>query len=162
MENSFSTLDRKYYMESLLLFGLLSCLPSAASGQTLASLEGDSVKNMQVQEARPYCTAGWGNELLHGGVIRTKAEDGRRTGNHYLVMEPGLSSLLRMDFVNGYTVGPELTLGYMCPNQSRLELDANVEYGFSREAWMGEGALRYIFAPAQDSWVEVFGGRRTR
>ena len=148
-------------LEHLLIFSLLSCLPCAASGQTSVSLQGDTVKNIRVQKARPYCTKGWKNELLHGGVIRTKADDGRRTGNHYLVMEPGLSSLLRMDFVNGYTVGPELTLGYVRQNQSRIELDANVEYGFSRRAWMGEGALRYVATPAMDSWIEVFGGRRT-
>ena len=149
-------------MESLLLFGLLSCLPSAAGEQTLVSLEQDTVKNIRVQEARPYCSSGWKHELLHGGVIRTKAENGRRTGNHYLVMQPGLSSLARMDFVNGYTLGPELTLGRVMADKSRLEIDANIEYGFSRHAWMGEGALRYIFSPAQDSWVEFFGGCRTR
>ena len=146
---------------NILICSLLSCLPCAVSGQTSMSLRDGNVLTANDQKAKPYCSHNWKQEVLHGGVIRTKAADGRRTGNRYLVLEPGLSSLLRMDFVNGYTVGPELTLGYVCANQSRLELDANVEYGFSRHAWMGEGAFRYIFAPAQDSWMEVFGGRRT-
>jgi hypothetical protein len=146
---------------NILICSLLSCLPCAVSGQTSMSLRDGNVLTANARKAKPYCSHNWKQEVLHGGVIRTKAADGRRTGNHYLVLEPGLSSLLRMDFVNGYTVGPELTLGYVRQNQSRIELDANVEYGFSRRAWMGEGALRYVATPAQDSWIEVFGGRRT-
>ena len=140
---------------------LLSLLPFAADGQTSLSLQSDAAIVGQEHKARKFCSHGWKKELLYGGVIRTKDANGQRVGDRYLVLQPGLSSLLRMDFVNGYTVGPELTLGYVCANQSRLELDANVEYGFSRHAWMGGGALRYFLPPAKDSWIELFGGRRT-
>ena len=159
MENSFTMLNGRFVYS--VICGLLSMSPLVADGQTSASWKGQQTVLSSTPRAQAYCSQGWKKEVLNGGVIRTKAADGRRIGNRYLVLEPGLSSLLRMDFVNGYTIGPELTLGYVYPNQSRLELDANVEYGFSRHAWMGGGALRYFFAPAQDSWIEFFGVRRT-
>ena len=127
----------------------------------VAEEQAFSVSDASDVVVRPYRSKGWGNLLWKGGMIRTRGVDGQRTGSHYLNLAPGTSSLLRMDFVNGVTIGPEVTLGYVTENQSRWELSANVEYACSRHAWMGEGALHYIFPPAHDSWVELFGGRRT-
>lgn len=151
LENSFTM--RKEGFVCSVIYGLLSMSPLVADGQTFASKE--------LQLATPYRSKGWGNVLWKGGLIRTKGVDGQRTGSHYMKLEPGTGSLLRMDFVNGLTIGPEITLGYVAENQSRWELLANVEYAASRHAWMGEGALRYILPPSEDSWVELFGGRRT-
>ncbi len=138
-----------------MLCGLLS------TPQLVAEEQAFSVSDASDVVVRPYRSKGWGNLLWKGGMIRTRGVDGQRTGSHYLNLAPGTSSLLRMDFVNGVTIGPEVTLGYVTEKQSRWELSANVEYAASRHAWMGEGALRYIFPPAHDSWVELFGGRRT-
>lgn len=156
---------------------LLCLVPSGSAGQTLLSDDNHNTPSISAAmlakgqpasaltiaepELRKYRSKGWGKLLWKGGIIRTKDADGRRTGPYYIEMESLMSSLLRIDFVNGYTVGPDLILGYVNRDMSRWQLHANVEYGCSRGAWMGEGALRYIAPPQYDSWVEVFGGRRT-
>jgi len=129
----------------LYIISLLLTLPQAMLGQTYS----------HSHEVANYESKGWWHLLVHGGVLRTKADDGRRTGDYYLRMEPG-DGLARMDYVNGFSYGPDLTLGKVLDNNSRLELDLDVEYAGSREVWMYDLGVRYILAPQWQSWVEVF------
>lgn len=106
-------------------------------------------------------TKGWWTLMTEGGMIRTRADDGTRTGNRYLVLDDGIGNFIDMNFVDGYQVGPEMTLGRMFDDYSRLELDVDVKWTFSRECWAGMGALRYVFKPQDYSWLEVFAGQKS-
>lgn len=126
------------------LISLLLLLPQAMLGQTYSKYE----------------SKGWWNLIVHGGTIRTKTDEGKRTGDYYLKKESG-DGLIRMDYVNGFSIGPDMTLGKMLSNHGRLELDLDVEYANARKTWMYDLGLRYILAPRWQSWVEVFAADRT-
>ncbi len=109
-----------------------------------------------------YESPGWLQMLLGGGgIVRTHGEDGRRTGARYLEVEQGVGSLLGMNYVDGYTVGPALTLGKVNADLSRWELDVEAKYAFSRERMMGAAALRYVLAPQYCGSVTAFVRQQT-
>ncbi len=109
-----------------------------------------------------YESPGWLQMLLGGGgIVRTHGDDGRRTGARYLAVELGVGSLLGMNFVDGFTLGPALTLGKVNADLSRWELDVEAKYAFSRERMMGAAALRYVMAPEYCGSVTAFVRQRT-
>ena len=136
-----------------MIASLLCALPLAMLGQT----------SLSVPPARPglkkYETDGWLKLWLEGGMIRTRDAQNRdkRTGRHYLVIENGISSLVNMDYVDGYMFGPQFRLGYLDDRYGRWELDTDVKYACGRNTWMYQGALRYVLPPEYFGSVEVFG-----
>lgn len=91
-----------------------------------------------------YKSKGWWHLMTKGGIIRTR-EDGKRTGAYYMGMRNGIGSLNSFDYVNGYAFGPEVMLGKVRHDGSRIEVDSDVKYAFAREAWIWRGAIRYYF-----------------
>lgn len=134
-------------------------LPQAMLGQTHFDSGIESSSKLKI---KPYESHGWWKEIMYGGVIRTKSEDGKRTGSRYLTLRPSGSSLLRMDFVNGFCLGPDLTIGRVCRDYSRMELDVNMEWAFSRKAPMYSFEFRYILPPEYHAQLGLFTTRHTR
>ena len=95
----------------------------------------------------------WQTMLVKGGVLRN--------GDYFIRIDEGVGSLMTVDFVNGFAIGPKATFGKVLPDYSRIEIDENVKWACSREKLMARGALRYVFAPQYFGFLEVFGGRIT-
>ena len=128
----------------IVITSLLLLLPQAMLGQTFPSYE----------------SKGWWHLFLHGGTIRTRSDDGKRTGDYYLQVGSDFS-LVSFDYVNGFTYGPDLTLGRMLHNKGRLEADVCVEWSAARQTMMHALAARYILPPEWQSSVEVFCSSHT-
>ena len=105
-----------------------------------------------------YKSAGWFKQLNGGGIIRTKDSDGKRVGDYYL-QTSGVGSLVSAEYVDGYMVGPNLTLGHVAKDNSRLEADVMARYSFSRHCWLGGGALRFILPPEYGWQFEAYSRR---
>lgn len=99
--------------------------------------------------------------LKNGGMVRTRGADGRRTGDHYLILDDGMGSIFGMNFVDGYLVGPDLTLGFIDDTYTRWELDIDAKWAFSREAFAGVLAFRCIMPPQTGTRLEFFGGQQS-
>lgn len=151
-------MKHSYLFKYISIASLLFALPLAMLGQTSASWMAEQKRHLPKYESE-----GWGKLVLQGGVLRTR--DGqnadRRTGRYYLRVPYGLASLLNMDYVNGYSVGPQLTLGYVDNQYGRWEVDVHAKYATSRHAWMYQSALRYVLPPEYLGSVEVFAQRFT-
>lgn len=134
----------------LLLCCLFGLLPILASGQTSSPIS-------------PKEGVGWWEAFNHGGYVRTRDPyTGRRIGPLYMKVGSGISSLLTVNYVDGYTLGPSATWGYVSKDGWRLELDEEVRWAFSRDELVAYGALRYILPVEQQSRFSLFGGRITR
>lgn len=94
---------------------------------------------------------GW-RVLLNGGILRH---------GDYFISNHGISDFYSFDYVNGYNYGPELTLGKVRKDLSRLEIDINTKYADSRNVLMSKGAVRYVLKPEYNGFFEVFGGQFT-
>lgn len=95
----------------------------------------------------------WVTLVNEGGI--------RRSDNMFVRVNDGISSLVMMDYVNGFSLGPKLTLGKVLPDLSRIEVESDVKWAFSRNRLMAKGALRYVFAPQYNGFIEAFAGQFT-
>lgn len=121
-----------------ILLGLLSALPLALRGQADLPLHrGDD----------------WQTLSARGGIWRN--------GEYFVRSYEGLGEFVMMDYVNGFALGPSVTVGKVLKDYSRLELDTDIKWAFSREKLMAKAAARYIFAPQYNGFLEVFGGKFT-
>ncbi len=139
------------------LLSLLLLLPQAMLGQT-SFANNSATQNSRV--IKKYETKGWWHLFVHGGTIRTKSSDGKRTGDHYLRVEPG-GGLIGMDYVNGFTYGPDLAVGRFFDDYSRLELGAIIKWPGARKELMWDLKARYILPPEWQSSIEVFFSNQT-
>lgn len=134
----------------LLLCGLFGLLPLLAAGQTSSPIP----KKVGVS---------WWEAFNHGGYLRTRdAATGLPIGPWYVKASSGISSLLTVNYVNGYSLGPSATWGYASDDGWRLELDEEVRWAFSRKSLIAYGALRYVLPAERHAQFTLFGGRITR
>lgn len=136
----------------LYIISLLSLLPMVAEGQTSASYQG---KDTSVPVVKMHPSDGWKRMLWNGGMVRTKR------GDWYLKMPEGVNDLFAMNFVDGYGIGPQMTIGHFASDRSRWELAESVQWAFSRQALMAKGALRWYSAVERATMFEVYGGQFT-
>lgn len=120
------------------MISLLFALPLALRGQA----------NLPSYQAPEWLTL-----LAKGGVLRHD--------DFFVRIDEGLGSLVTMDYVNGFAIGPKATFGRMFKDYSRIEIDENIKWACSRETLMARGALRYVFAPQFFGFFELFGGQIT-
>lgn len=97
---------------------------------------------------------------MRSKVIRTRAADGTRTGNHYMRLEESLEGWMDGNFMEGNLIGPDMLLGYVDRNYGRWEIDIDAKWSLEQKEWSGIETLRYILPPQKHSWIEVFGGRK--
>lgn len=95
----------------------------------------------------------WTQMLYTGGMVRHD--------DWFFKMRLGLADMTSMDYVNGISLGPRATIGKVLSDYSRIELDENVRWAFSREKLMARFALRYVFRPEMFGFAEIFGGKAT-
>ncbi len=152
------------YLFKISILSLLFALPLAMLGQTSLSESTYHTENttsfaLQKRHLKKYESNGWWKLWMDGGIIRTRDRQNhrKRTGRHYMVIDHGISSLVNMDFVDGYMFGPQFVLGYVDAYDGRWEVDADIKYAEGREKWMYRTALRYVLPPEYFGSVEVFG-----
>ena len=131
---------------------LLCLLPVAAEGQVAAS-EGQSTYTLPYVRQKPGDR--WTQVLSEGGMIRQPGSP------WYLTMTNGLSDLMVMNYVDGYSFGPHSTLGYIGRNRQRWELEETIRWAGSRNTWLAKGALRWYNPIEQGVMLELHGGRHT-
>lgn len=134
----------------LYIISLLSLLPMVAEGQTSASYQGNDTRMPVV---KMHSGDSWLGMLWKGGMVRSER------GDWFLSMPDGVNDLFSMDFVDGYSVGPKMTLGHFGTDRSRWELDECVRWAFSRRALMAKGALRWRSAVERATMLELYGGQ---
>lgn len=96
----------------------------------------------------------WGRLLWDGGLMIS-------SNLNYIQVPGGLNDLSGMNFVDGYTLGPQATFGHFMSDNSRWEVYENVRWAFSRRALMGKGALRWYSPVDRSAMVELYGGQFT-
>lgn len=131
---------------------LFCLLPMAAAGQVTAS-EGQRATRLPV--VRQKQGDRWTRVLYEGGMMR------RAGSPWYLSMTSGLSDLMVMNYVDGYSFGPHSTLGYIGQNRQRWELEETIRWAGSRKALLAKGALRWYSPLERGVMLEVHGGRHT-
>lgn len=110
---------------------------------------------MQGQTIRRYESNGWWKALSQGSVLRTH-DSSKRTGRYYMQFDDGIGNLFNFDYVNGFTYGPDLTLGYVDSHYGRWEVCPELRYGNRRDVWSGALDVRYVLPPAYFSWLDLF------
>lgn len=145
-------IHRFAHLYYIVIASLLSLLPLVAEGQTSVSYQG-SDKSVPAVKMCP--SDGWKRMLWKGGQVRSAR------GDWYLKMPEGANGLFSMNFVDGYGIGPQATIGHFATNRSRWELYENVRWTFSREALIAKGALRWYSAVERSVMLEVYGGQYT-
>lgn len=135
-----------------IMCGLLCLLPQVARGQTSASYQGE---DQRVPYVRKQQGVSWPYMLWKGGMVRNER------GDLYLSMANGVNDMAAFNFVDGYQLGPHLTLGKLRSDRSRWELEGTVRWAFSRDALVSRGALRWYSPVERDVMVEAYGGRYT-
>ena len=134
----------------ILIISLLFALPLALRGQAELPTQPETTSRVVLprKEGVP-----WTQMLYTGGMVRFD--------DWFVKMRLGLADMTSMDYVNGISLGPRATIGRVLPDYSRIELDENVRWAFSREQLMARFALRYVFRPEMFGFAEVFGGKAT-
>ncbi len=74
-------------------------------------------------------------------------------------MPNGVSDIITMNFVDGYSTGLHSTIGRMQQDRSRWELEESVYYAFDRKTVVAKGALRYMLPVEYETVMEVYGGK---
>ena len=143
---------RRFVLILYIIMCSLPCmLPVAAVGQT-AAFDAPS-RRSAAPRVPPKVGDSWYDLLTDGGMLRR--------GGCYCQMANGLSDLMVMNFVDGYSYGPHATLGYIAPSRNRWEVEETVRWASGRHAWLAKGALRWMSPAESGVTVEVFGGRHT-
>jgi len=114
-------------------------LPRVAQGQTVSQKEGTT----------------WRQLFWKGGMVRSA--DGR----YYLSVAEGMGDLVVMNYVDGYSYGPHVTLGIMDKGRNRWEMEQTVRYATSRKTWVAKGALRWYSPVERGAMLELHGGQHT-
>ena len=131
----------------LLLCCLLGWLPLAAAGQTSAPFVA---KHQGVE---------WYQMLMDGGMYREYTDAIDQHCGWYIAMPNGMSDILSMNYVDGYSFGLHSTIGRMQLDRSRWELEETVRWASGRQTMVGKGALRYVWPVEYESFVELYGGQ---
>ena len=119
---------------------LLCLLPLGASGQTAAPYVGQRTSD------------DWHTLLTQGGIRRSQS-------GWYMQLPNGLSDLLVMNFVDGYSVGPHAIWGHVNQDRSRWELEETLRWTENRKRWVGKASLRYIWPVEWQSFISIYGGQ---
>lgn len=131
----------------LLFCCLLGLLSVTAAGQTSAPF----VAKKQGVE--------WYQMLLDGGMMRQYTDLLDKHRGWYMIMPNGLTDIITMNFVDGYSLGLHSTIGRMQQDRSRWELEESVYYAFDRKALVAKGALRYMLPVEYETMAEIYGGQ---
>lgn len=131
----------------LLFCCLLGLLSVTAAGQTSAPFVA---KKPGVE---------WYQMLMDGGMTRQYTDLLDKHRGWYMVMPNGISDIFTMNYVDGYSLGLQSTIGRMQTDRSRWELYENVRWAFSRETLVAKGALRYVWPVEYESFIEINGGQ---
>jgi len=123
----------------IILFSLLVAMVSPLHGQT---------------KLPKHPSDHWTTLIQDGGVLRKD--------DYYMRIVDGIGCLTQFNFVDGLSVGPNLTFGKVMPDYGRIEIDEDIKWACSREALNAEIALRYVFPPQYCGFLEVFGGSTTK
>lgn len=95
----------------------------------------------------------WHTLIQQGGILRKD--------DNFIRIDDGIGCLTTFNYVDGFSLGPNLTFGKVLPDYSRFEIEENVKWAFSRETLNAELAVRYVFPPQFFGFLEVFGGKNT-
>ena len=131
----------------LLLGCLLGLLSFVAAGQTSAPFV----------DKKPGVE--WYQMLMQGGMMRQYTDLLDKHRGWYMIMPNGLSDIITMNYVDGYSVGLHSTIGRMQMDRSRWELEESAYYAFDRGALVAKGALRYMLPVEYETTMEVYGGQ---
>lgn len=101
----------------------------------------------------------WQQMLMQGGMIRQYTDFLDNHRGWYFDMPNGISDIMTMNYVDGYSFGLHSTIGRMQLDRSRWELEETVRWATGREALVAKGALRYIWPVEYESFVELYGGQ---
>lgn len=157
---------------------LLFALPHVVHGQAFSSSFFDELTQIldnKENKIEKKEGVGWLEAITQGGMVRSHAPLspmqkqmtqflGRsvpRTGPWYIRIPNGLGNLLSANYVDGYTVGPHATFGYVNAQGGRIEIEEHIRWAFSRNVLLANGAISYIFPPERRTEVSVFGGKTT-
>lgn len=132
---------------------LLCLLPCAADGQTAAL--GSSAVWSSTPQVRQKQGDRWLRTLYEGGMVRSA------NGRWYSSSTGGLSDLVVMNYVDGYSYGLHRTFGHMSSARQRFEIEETVRWASGRDKWMGKGALRWYSPVEQGMTIEAYGGQHT-
>ncbi len=91
-----------------------------------------------------------GAYLLFGGMYRW--------GDTYLTLDEGVGDLVDFNYVEGFQLGPQATVGHLTPGGHRWEVSPMVRYAFSAEDWQTRLTLRYYAPIEHELWAELSGG----
>lgn len=131
----------------LLFCCLLGLLSVTAAGQTSAPFVA---KKPGVE---------WYQMLMNGGMTRQYTDLLDKHRGWYMIMPNGLTDIITMNYVDGYSVGLHSTIGRMQLNRSRWELEESAYYAFDRKALVAKGALRYMLPVEYETVAEIYGGQ---
>lgn len=138
-----------YYIarKNLLICCLLSWLSVTAAGQTSA----------------PYVAqkegVEWHEMLLSGGMMRQYTDLLDTHRGWYMIMPNGLTDVVTMNFVDGYSLGLHSTVGRMSLDRSRWEAEESLYWAFNRKTLVGKVALRYVRPVEYETFIELYGGK---
>lgn len=131
----------------LLLCCLLSWLPVVAAGQTSAPY----VAKKQGVE--------WYEMLTDGGMVRQGTDFLDKHRGWYVIMPKGLSDIISMNYVDGYSLGLHSTIGRMQLDRSRWELEETARWAFGRHLLVAKVAVRYFMPVEYETFFELYGGQ---
>ncbi len=101
----------------------------------------------------------WYQMLMQGGMMRQYTDIFDKHRGWYMTMPSGVSDIMTMNFVDGYSYGLHSTIGKMRLDRSRWELEETVRWASGRNTVVAKGALRYIWPVEYESFVELYGGQ---
>lgn len=126
---------------NIIMCSLLCLFPLGAVGQTTTDLQPSSsaAKIERLAET-----------LKHLEVCR---------GPHRFSLPNGLSDLLSMNYVDGYSFGPHFVYSYTMTDRCRWEIEPTLRWASGRDQWVGKASLRYFWPVEQQRYVELYGGQ---
>ena len=126
----------------LSLYGsLLFLLPQGAMGQTTVALQPSSPAERLEKFAEKVRHTEW------------------QQGPHRLTLPNGVSDVLSMNYVDGYSVGPHFIYSHLNNDRSGWEVEPTVRWAFSRNCMVAKASLRYLWPVEQQRFVALYGGQ---